>query len=170
MIPEIKKLKEMSESTMLSKPCRDAIKWALDKLGDSQTAEVSVSKQAKFTDDDYALAAWMDSRAKAITKNEKATNLESWANTIRLMREVDGRSYTEMAKVFDWCNKHHFWYKNILCPEKLRAQWDRVSIESGNTNPLVQFDSKPNKQQQVKLSPSERFRQNLIAQGKSVNF
>lgn len=135
MRSEIKKLKEMSESTMISKSYRDAIKWALGELGDVEQKKETDTK-AKYSEDDHKLAEWMDARVKKITKSDKKTNLKSWANTIRLMVEVDKRTHKEITDLFDWCNKHQFWFKNVLSPDKLRQQWEKLSLDRGDSKPI----------------------------------
>lgn len=51
MRSEIKKLKEMSENTMLSKSYRDAIKWALGELGESGESESKQKAKSDYPDE-----------------------------------------------------------------------------------------------------------------------
>ena len=125
----------------------------------SLVLEDKPSKKGKYTDDDMKLAIWMGERVNKIRGREKKHPLESWANTIRLMRESDGIQLSEIGATFDWANKHHFWHKNILSPDKLRKQFDRLRLD---------MDDKI--QPKGEVSPSEEFRQHLLSQGKEVKF
>src|SRR4030067_15114 len=66
---------------------------------------------------------------RAINPRHKEPNLKKWADTIRLMRERDGHTLAEIMDIWKWANKHSFWSGNILSPEKLRDQWDRLVIQ-----------------------------------------
>lgn len=89
----------------------------------------------KFDDKDLATAEWMHGRVRTIDPTKEKCNVESWANTIRLMREIDGHTIEDICKVFDFSNKHHFWHKNVLSPDKLRKQYGRLMIEMNDTGP-----------------------------------
>ena len=109
-------------------------------------------------------AEWMAGRVNKLTGRDKKHPLGSWANTIRLMREQDGLELSDITAAFDFANKHHFWAKNVLSPDKLRKQYDKLKLEA-NARPQAQSN-----RQQVKLSPSERFRQQALANGRQVSF
>ena len=66
---------------------------------------------------------------QVINPNMKEPKLETWANTIRLIRERDGKTAEEITDLFMWANRHDFWHKNILSPEKLRKQWDTLVVQ-----------------------------------------
>lgn len=80
-----------------------------------------------------------------ISKNmpkRKEPNYEQWANSFRLMMERDKREGKEIQDVLLWSQKHHFWYKNILSPDKLREQFDRLQAEMNEDNNVVHFQQK----------------------------
>ncbi|AUR90876.1 helix-turn-helix domain protein [Vibrio phage 1.151.O._10N.222.46.B1] len=119
----------------------------------------------KFEDSDLEIANWMLTRVKVINPAMVEPNIKSWANTIRIMREIDERDSSVICSVFDWANKDSFWYKNILCPAKLRKQFDKLLVR---INEIEQPE--PPKPDKKKLSPSERFRQEAEAKGRKVHF
>lgn len=164
MQKELETLINLSEKEFVSDDEKQAILFLINELLAGQSTEVETSKKAKFTDEDMKLASWMAGRVNKLVGREKNHPLESWANTIRLMREVDKLTLQDIGAAFDFANKHHFWAKNILSPDKLRKQYDKLKLEA-NANPQKQV-----RQQQVKLSPSERFRQAAIAGGRRVTF
>lgn len=94
--------------------------------------KTEVTKKFKFNDEDLRFAKEMFDRVKIVNPLAKA-NLESWANTIRLMREVNNLSHKEMWITFDWANKDSFWCSNILSPDKLRKQFDKLTVKINET-------------------------------------
>lgn len=52
-----------------------------------------------------------------------------WANDVRLMRTIDGRTHRQICRLFDRANKDPFWCKNILSPSTLRKQWDKLVLK-----------------------------------------
>lgn len=86
------------------------------------------SRALRHDDRDMGCAKWFYESVKNIWHQAKEPNLEGWANTIRLMRERDGRTYDEIASLFRWANNHEFWGVNIRSPEKLRKQWEELTI------------------------------------------
>lgn len=160
MQKELEALINLSEKEFVSDDEKQAILFLINEVL-SQSTEVATNKKANFTEEDMKLAEWMAGRVNKLVGREKKHPLESWANTIRLMREVDKLTLTDISAAFDFANRHHFWAKNILSPDKLRKQYDKLKLEA-NTKASV----KP----QAKLSPSERFRQQALADGRRVNF
>lgn len=84
------------------------------------------------TAEDLQCAEWIFARVKTTNPTVKQPNLKDWANTIRLMREIDGRTHREIAKLFQLANRNSFWFKNILCPSKLRSKWDELTLKLGD--------------------------------------
>ena len=76
----------------------------------------------------------MFKRVLVVNPATKKPNLENWANTIRLMRESDNRDHSTMWAVFDWANRDSFWCSNVLSPDKLRKQFDKLQVKKNETN------------------------------------
>lgn len=96
--------------------------------------------------EDLALANVILADLRLLNPNHKEPNLDKWANTIRLMRERDGRQRSEILELWRWANKHQFWSSNILSPESLREKWDRLVIQKKQG---VNHNAKPSKLQQA---------------------
>lgn len=111
----------------------------------------------KFTDEDMRLASWMWGRVQKLNPTAKQPSLDKWADVIRLMREVDGRTLQDIGSAFDWANKDSFWCSNILSPDKLRKQFDRLKVKSNEA-------SKSSNESGVKLSAAEQYKQQLRSQ------
>lgn len=56
-------------------------------------------------------------------------HLDAWANTARLMMEIDKRPREKIIEVIDWCQRDEFWRSNILSMDKLRKQFDRLELQ-----------------------------------------
>ncbi|HIF6269561.1 TPA: helix-turn-helix domain-containing protein [Raoultella ornithinolytica] len=59
----------------------------------------------------------------------KEPNWTAWANEVRLMASLDGRSHKQICSLFKRANQDTFWCKNILSPSKLREKWDELSLK-----------------------------------------
>ncbi|MHA1091165.1 replication protein [Enterobacter ludwigii] len=79
--------------------------------------------------EDLKTAQWISTRVKLINPACKAPDITSWSNTVRLMRQIDNRSHQEICALYDWASKHHFWQANVLSPESLRKQWDKLTMQ-----------------------------------------
>ena len=69
----------------------------------------------------------------ALNPKHRKPNMDSWANEVRLMRENDGHSHSEIMDLFRFANSDNFWKSNILSPKKLRDKWDVLTIKKGDT-------------------------------------
>lgn len=56
-------------------------------------------------------------------------NMAGWANTVRLMRERDGRDPAAIRALFAWAHADSFWSQNILSPAKLRDKWAQLAMK-----------------------------------------
>lgn len=65
----------------------------------------------------------------------KQPNLEKWAQTIDRMIRLDGRTPTEIELVIRWCQADDFWMTNILSADKLRKQFDQLSVKMSRDKP-----------------------------------
>lgn len=94
-------------------------------------AEVSSPKGDKWgTADDLKAAEWIYSKIQIVCPTAAEPAWHNWANDIRLMRQIDGRTHEEICRLFQWANKDPFWCSNVLCPAKLREKWPTLAIQS----------------------------------------
>lgn len=100
-----------------------------------------------FEPEDMRYANRMWELIANLQPNRKKPNLESWANTVRLMREQDNRTYEEIGQVFKAANSDPFWQTNILSADALRKQFDNLSLKllgsSSNDQERVEDVYKP---------------------------
>lgn len=81
------------------------------------------------TQDDLTAAEYIHGKVLVVNPTTKTPNWPRWANEIRLMREQDGRTHHEICSLFKWANLDPFWSANVLCPETLRKQWDKLTAK-----------------------------------------
>jgi len=75
-----------------------------------------------------------------------ATIVDTWANTIRLMRKRNKHSLEDIRAVFVWANGDSFWRANILSPDKLRKQFVALDARMRNDGTRTQ---RPNESDQI---------------------
>ncbi len=110
-------------------------------------------KKFNFTDVDYQCAEWIYSLVKQVAPSSKKPNFESWANTVRLMRESDKLTHNDISEVFTWANQDSFWSVNILSAAKLRQKFPQLQAKmKGVSNGSI-------KEHGQKLSAHERAKQ-----------
>ncbi len=101
-----------------------------DPAGRDAASSKSKKRTDSHTSADMETAKWMAGLIKAaIPGSVEVKNLNAWANTIRLIRERDGKSDSDIREMFGWANKEGFWFRNILSPDKLRKQWNRLAAD-----------------------------------------
>ncbi len=91
----------------------------------------TLRSKLKFETHHLKLAELLFKKIKENNPSAQEPNLESWANTFRLMMErpKEKRSGKDIQDLILWSQSHHFWYKNILSADKLRKQFDRLQLE-----------------------------------------
>jgi len=84
------------------------------------------------------LAKWLDGRIREMQPNRKQTDFQKWADIIRLMREVDGRTHEAIRALYTLVRADAFWAMVILSPDKLREKYDdlelKLQLNGGNRN------------------------------------
>lgn len=97
----------------------------------NEKEDSTLRSKLKFETNHLKLAELLFKKIKENNPNAREPNLESWANTFRLMMErpKELRSGKDIQDLIIWSQDHHFWYKNILSADKLRKQFDRLQLE-----------------------------------------
>lgn len=97
---------------------------------------------------DWQTAEFIWNQIHALQPKRKRPNMGKWANTVRLMREQDNRSDSDIRSLFTWCNRHSFWQTNILSPSKLREKWDDLELKRGRGAGQTSASTPPTKLEQ----------------------
>lgn len=87
-------------------------------------------KRVYDTDSVYYILA--EELFKQICQNQeiKQPNLQSWADDIRKMIEIDKRTENQVRGMIEWSQKHAFWSTNILSARKLREKYDTMAAQA----------------------------------------
>jgi hypothetical protein len=96
---------------------------------DSLNKTKPLRRALRFDGGDAEVARWMFDRVRALDPTAKEPNLDRWADTIRLMREKDGKSPDDIRDLFDRANRDNFWQANVLSPSKLREKWGTLHVK-----------------------------------------
>ncbi|UWS52291.1 replication protein [Enterococcus faecium] len=69
---------------------------------------------------------------KQICQNQeiKKPNLQSWADDIRKMIEIDKRTENQVRGMIEWSQHNVFWASNILSAKKLREKYDTMAAQA----------------------------------------
>lgn len=81
------------------------------------------------TADDLKAAQWIFQLITRISPSAKTPNWSGWANDVRLMREQDNRTHSDICQMFKFANQDSFWKSNILSPAKLREKWTQLEAK-----------------------------------------
>lgn len=109
------------------------------------SAEPKPSK-FKFNDDQMNFAVAVYKKVEQVTPQMKKPNLESWANTARLMVESDNFDLRDVWNVFLWANSDSFWRTNILSVDKIRKKYPELKAKSQGA-PVKQEAPRPSRQE-----------------------
>ncbi len=115
-----------SSSTPTSQPAAQSSTSPRSPDGDHPTCTAA----------DIATAKWMHQLNIELQPGgkRKAPNFAAWGRDIRLMRERDGRTDSDIRELYQWCHDDEFWRANILCPSKLREKWDNLQLKRTNAD------------------------------------
>lgn len=95
----------------------------------SSLEKTSSSRPLRFAESDMLTATWMFAELASQDPKMKHPNLDKWAETIRLMRERDGRTDQEIRDLFTWLQSDDFWPTVVLSPDSLRKSWDKITAK-----------------------------------------
>jgi uncharacterized protein YdaU (DUF1376 family) len=96
---------------------------------DGDGEQVEKRKRPRSTEEDHATARWMFEQVRIVNPTAKTPNWDTWADHVRLMRELDLRTHEQMYDLFRWAKRDAFWCANIQSPAKLREKWDTLTAQ-----------------------------------------
>lgn len=100
-------------------------------LTSNQSSPPAIAEAREIHPDYIQMAERMWSRIQPLTKQAKPPNLETWADDIRKLVEIDNRPIGQVAEVFAWANADDFWATNVLSAQKLRKQFPVLVAKMG---------------------------------------
>ncbi|ENC4746430.1 helix-turn-helix domain-containing protein, partial [Escherichia coli] len=103
----------------------------------------SAKKRQWGSQEDLVCAQWIWGRIVSLYEQAasydgeitrpKEPNWTAWANDVRTMRMLDGRTHRQICEMFGRLQRDSFWVKNIMSPAKLREKWDELVIRLGRS-------------------------------------
>lgn len=84
-------------------------------------------KTRRASEEDYKCADYLHGVMLSVNPEAKKPNAHTWAEDIRLLREVDKRSHEGIKSLFRFAKADPFWSPNIQSPGKLREKWDQLT-------------------------------------------
>ena len=79
-----------------------------------------------FTENDLKGAKYLLARIAENSPHIKTPNINQWADTIRLIRERDGKTEIQITDAINFATTDDFWQDNILSATSLRKQMDKL--------------------------------------------
>lgn len=77
----------------------------------------------------YRSAHYLYEQILTHSPDYKKPDLQSWADDMRKLIELDKKEPINIARVIEWAVKDSFWKSNILSASKLRLKWDTLSLQ-----------------------------------------
>jgi len=106
---------------------------------------IKATPKNKFSDDDLVTAEYFYSSILKVQPDYKKPNLNRWADTVRLMRERDNRTLSDICAVWAFARKDAFWQQNILSAEKLREKYDQLKAKMRAPHATSGSNNQPNR-------------------------
>lgn len=78
---------------------------------------------------DLTVAEWMLKKVLVINPDQMQPDIKKWALEIKRIRERDGKTTQQIVALYNFANKHNFWFKRILSPFSLRKHWNKLSVD-----------------------------------------
>lgn len=69
-------------------------------------------------------------RDLVVANGSRATITEAWRREARLLLDKDGRDLGKALNLIDWCQRDHFWHKNVLSMPKFREKYDQLRLNA----------------------------------------
>lgn len=92
--------------------------------------DISNKDNKLYLSEDLRLAKLLFSLIRQNSPTHKQPNIDNWANDVRKIRELDGRTEEQIEIIMRWAQQDDFWQSNILSPAKLRKQFDALVIKA----------------------------------------
>lgn len=81
------------------------------------------------TSNEYRLAKYLFEQIRKNNPTHKEPSIQNWSKHIDYMIRIDKRKVEDIKKVIDWCQRDKFWFNKILSTEKLRKQYDQLTMQ-----------------------------------------
>jgi len=104
---------------------------------DSSKPESEPVVKTKFSPEDIQFVQAMRTDILEFDSNRKFKgSIESWADDIRKLREIDKRSMADIEDLWLLVQEDPFWHKQILSASKFREKFSDLTIKLEEANPF----------------------------------
>lgn len=150
---------------------KDYDQWDQKDTGLSGSEQKSTQSNIKPKYDEentyYKMATYFYNRVKNVAEDAgighltKRANMQTWADDMRKLVEIDQVDKKTIKNVMDWVTQHDFWKTNVLSASKLRQKFMELAIKMTADNA-----SKQNQKSKVKDSRDKEIEfQQWISEG-----
>lgn len=168
---------ERSEPSDLEREPSNMIERTLNCEGNKEDIkdikEINTTRQKKYDEDNtyFKMAIYFHERVSQVANESgishliKKSNMQTWADDMRKLIELDGVDKLLAKQVMDWVTQDSFWRTNILSAKKLRGKFIELAIKMNATKNPVQ----PKQIQQYDPRDKEIELQRWIQDGNDPN-
>ncbi|WNN77016.1 hypothetical protein RKS58_04030 [Lysinibacillus capsici] len=114
--------------------------------------EINTTRQSKKYDEDntyFKMAIYFHEKVSTVANEAgishliKKSNMQTWADDMRKLIELDGVDKHLAKKVMDWVTEDSFWKTNVLSAKKLRERFMELAIKMNAEKKPIQPKQKP---------------------------
>lgn len=104
----------------------------IDIEKDIENKENSRKRRQRVYEADSLYYILAEELLQQICQNQeiKKPNLQTWADDVRKMIEIDNRTEEQVKRMIHWSQKNDFWSTNILSAKKLREKYDTMAAQA----------------------------------------
>lgn len=133
-----------SQQVTSTSPASSHIQEGKERKEGEESKELKDSTpKNKFSDEDKKCAEWLAGKLKEFIPDCKAPNINSWAEHVRKMRDLDNRDHKDICHLWLWCRKDSFEAANVQSPSKLRERYDSLKTKMKSTATGANYGNQP---------------------------
>lgn len=111
----------------------------------------------------FQLSQYLFSKILQNNPEARKPNYQGWADELRKMVELDGRTEQQVQGMIDWSQSDDFWKTNILSAKKLREKYDQMKVTANanykkkpKTENLPEWAAKAPDNTETPITPEEQ--------------
>lgn len=113
--------------------------------------DINTTRQKKYDEDStyFKMAIYFHEKVSVVANDAgishliKKSNMQSWADDMRKLIEIDQVDKHQAKQVMDWVTEDSFWKTNVLSAKKLRERFMELAIKMNADKKTSQPKQKP---------------------------
>jgi len=113
--------------------------------------DINTTRQKKYDEDStyFKMAIYFHEKVSVVANEAgishliKKSNMQSWADDMRKLIEIDQVDKHQAKQVMDWVTQDSFWKTNVLSAKKLRERFMELAIKMNTDKKPSQLKEKP---------------------------